>query len=127
MLKKFLHLLFTETKKFKVYKIFKIRVIFKPYIFLNEKTYLCERKFSLVTINTHNTLPIHFTTLLPVRVHDIQRRRTLNIAILTPKGMMLLKLKDRKNKINFNVSIKTFFTTYIKHKTYTNTHELFLS
>ena len=61
-----------------------------------------------------------------MRVHDIQRRRTPNIAILTPKGMMLPKLKDRKNKINFNVSIKTFFTTPIKHKTYTNTHELFL-
>ena len=40
---------------------------------------------------------------------------------------MLLKLKDRKNKINFNVSIKTFFTTHIKHETYTNTLELFLS
>ena len=126
MLNKFLHLLFTETKKIKVYKLFKIRVIFKPF-FLNEKNYLCERKFSLVTIHTHNTLPIHFPTLLPMRVHDIQRHRTLNIAILTPKGMMLLKLKDRKNKINFNVSTKTFFTTPIKHKTYTNTHELFLS
>ena len=64
------------------------------------------------TIHTHNTLPIHFPTLLPMRVHDIQRCRTLNIAILTPKGMMLLKLKDRKNKINFNVSIKTLFTTH---------------
>ena len=61
-----------------------------------------------------------------MRVHDIQRCRTLNIAIPTPKGMMLPKLKDRKNKINFNVSIKTFCTTHIKHKTYTNTHELFL-
>ena len=40
--------------------------------------------------------------------------------------MMLPKLKDRKNKINFNVSIRTFSTTPIKHKTYTNTHELFL-
>ena len=30
--------------------------------------------------------------------------------------MMLPKLKDRKNKINFNVSIKTFFTIHIKHK-----------
>ena len=98
-----------------------------PIFFLNKKNYLCGRKFSLVTIHTHNTLPILFPTLLPVRVHDIQRCRTLNIAILTPKGMMLLKLKDRKNKINFNVSIKTFFTTPIKHKTYTNTHELFLS
>ena len=155
MLKKFLHLLFTETKKFKVYKRFKIRVIFKPYIFLNEKNYLCERKFGQVTIHTHNTLPVYFPTLLPMRVHDIQRHRTLNIAIptckgmmllklkdrknkinfnvsikiffTTPKGMMLLKLKDRKNKINFNVSIKIFFTTPIKHKTYTNTHELFLS
>ena len=127
MLKKFLHLLFTKTKKFKVYKLFKIRVIFKPYIFLNETNYLCERKFSLGTIHTHNTLPVHFPTLLPMRVHNIQRCRTLNIAILTPKDMMLLKLKDRKNKINFNVSIKTFFTTHIKHKTYKNTHELFLS
>ena len=127
MLKKFLHLLFTKTKKFKVYELFKIRVIFKAYIFLNEKNYLCERKFSLVAIHTHKTLPIHFPTLLPMRVHNIQRCRTLNIAIPTPKGMMLLKLKDRKNKINFNVSIKTFFTTHIKHKTYTNTHELFLS
>ena len=126
MLKKFLHLLFTETKIFKVYKLFKIRVIFKPYIFLNEKNYLCERKFSLVTIHTHNTLPIHFPTLLPMRVHDIQRHRTINIAIQTPKGIMILKLKDRKNKINFNVSIKTFFTTHIKHKTDTNTREFFL-
>ena len=108
MLKKFFHLLFTETKKFKVYKLFKIGVSFKPYIFLNEQNYLCERKFSLVTIHTHNTLPIHFPTLLPMRVHDTQRCRTLNIAIPTPKGMMLLKLKDRKNKMNFNVSIKTF-------------------
>ena len=91
-----------------------------------KKNYLCERKFSLVTIHTHNTLPIHFPTLLPMRVHDIQRCRTLNIAIPTPKGMMLPKLKDRKNKINFNASIKTYFTTHIKHKTYTNTHELFL-
>ena len=96
-------------------------------LFLNEKNYLCERVFSLVTIHTHNTLPVHSPTLLPMRVHDIQRCRTLNIAILTPKGMMLPKLKDRKNKINFNVLIKTFFTTPIKHKTYTNTHELFLS
>ena len=95
MLKKFFHLLFTGTKIFKVYKLFKIRVTFKPYIFLNEKNYLCERKFSLVTIHTHNTLPIHFPTLLPVRVHDIQRHRTLNIAILTPKGMMLPKLKEK--------------------------------
>ena len=126
MLKKFLHLLFTKTKKFKVYKPLKIRVIFKPYIFLNEKNYLCERKFSLVTIHTHNTLPVPFPTLLPMRVNNIQRCRTLNIVILTPKGMMLPKLKDRKNKINFNVSIKTFFTTHIKHKTYTNIHELFL-
>ena len=127
MLKKFLHLLFTETKKIKVYKLFKIRVIFKCYNFLNKRNYLYERKFSLVTIHTQNTLLVHFSTLLPMRVHDIQRCRTLNIAILTPKGMMLLKLKDRKNKINFNVSIKTIFTTHIKHKTYTNTHELFLS
>ena len=126
MLKKFLHLLFTKTKKFKVYKLLKLGVIFKPYIFLNIKNYLCERKFSLVTIHTHNTLPIHFPTLLPMRVHNIQRHRTLNIAIPTPKDMMLPKLKDRKNKINFNVSIKTFFTTHIKHNTYTNTHELFL-
>ena len=74
----------------------------------------------------HTTLPIHFPTLLSMRVHDIQRCRTLNIAIPTPKGMMLPKLKDRKNKINFNVSIRTFSTTPIKHKTYTNTHELFL-
>ena len=103
-----------------------MRVIFKPYIFLNENNYLCDRKFSLVTIHTHNTLSIHFPTLLPMRIHDMQRCRTLNIAIPTPKGMMLPKLKDRKNKINFNVSIKTFFTTYRKHKTYTNTHELFL-
>ena len=65
--------------------------------------YLCERKFSLVTINAHNTLPIHFPTLLLMRVHDIQRCRTLNIAIPTPKGMMLLKLKDRENIFNFNV------------------------
>ena len=50
-----------------------------------------------------------------MRVHDIQRYRTLNIAILTPKDMMLLKLKDRKNKINFNDSIKTFFTTHMSH------------
>ena len=127
MLNKFLHLLFTKAKKFKVYKFLKIRVIFKPYFFLNEKSNLCERKFSLVTINTHNTLPVHFHTLLPMRVHDIQRCITLNFAIQTPKGMMLLKLKDRKNKINFNVSIKTFSTTHIKHKTYTNTHELFLA
>ena len=97
MLKKFLHLLFTETKKFKVYKLFKIRVIFKPYIFLNEKNYLCKRKFSLVTIHTHNTLPIHFPTLLPMRVHDIQRCRTLNIAIPTPENMMLPKIKYREN------------------------------
>ena len=82
-----------------------------------KKNYLCERKFSLVTIHTHNTLPIHFPTLLPMRVHGIQRCRTLNIAISTPKGMMLLMLKDRKNKINFNVSIKTFFTTPIKQET----------
>ena len=60
------------------------------------KNYLCERKFSLVTIHTHNTLPIHFLTLLPMRVHNIQRCKTLNIAILTPKDMMLLKLKNRK-------------------------------
>ena len=79
-----------------------------------------------MTIHTHNTLPVHIPTLLPMRVHDIQRCRTLNIAIPTPEGMMLFKLKDRKNKINFNVSIKTFFTIPIKHKTYTNTHELFL-
>ena len=79
-----------------------------------KKNYQCERKFSLVTIHTHNTLPIHFTTLLPLRVHDIQRCRTLNIAIPTPKGMMLPKLKNRKNEINFNVSIKTFFTMPIK-------------
>ena len=79
-----------------------------------KQNYLCERKFSLVTIHTHNTLPIHFPTLLPMRVHDIQRCRTLNIAILTPKGMMLLKLKNRENKINFNVSIKTFLTMPIK-------------
>ena len=72
------------------------------------KKITCVRKFSLVTINTHNTLPIHFPTLLPMRVHDIQRRRTLNITILTPKGMMLPKLKTRENKTNFNVSIKTF-------------------
>ena len=97
MLKKFLHLLFTETKKNKVDKLFKIRVIFKPYIFF--KNYLCERKFSLVTIHTHNTLPIHFPTLLPMRVHNIQRVRTLNIAILTPKDMMLLKLKNRKKNL----------------------------
>ena len=76
---------------------------------------MCERKFSLVTIHTHNTLPIHFPTLLTMRVHNIQRCRTPNIAILTPKDMMLLKLKDRKNKINFNVSIKTFF--YNTYKT----------
>ena len=69
---------------------------------------MCERIFSLVTIHTHNTLPVHFPTLLPMRVHDIQRCRTLDIAILTPKGMMLPKLQNRKNKINFNVSIKTF-------------------
>ena len=92
-----------------------IRVIFKAYIFLNEKNYLCKRKFSLVTIHTHNTLPVHFPTLLPVRVHNIQRCRTLNIAIPTPKDMMLLELKDRKNKINFNVSIKTYF--YNTYKT----------
>ena len=55
-----------------------------------------------------------------------QRIERVNITILTPKGMMLPKLKDRKNKINFKVSIKTFSTTPIKHKTYTNTHELFL-
>ena len=79
-----------------------------------KKNYLCERKFSLVTIHIHNTLPVHFPTLLPMRVHDIQRCRTLNIAILTPKGMMLPKLKNRKNKINFNVLIKTFFTMPIK-------------
>ena len=58
-----------------------------------KKNYLCERKFSLVTIHTHNTLTIHFPKLLPMRVHDIQRCGTLNIAILTPKGMMLPKLK----------------------------------
>ena len=80
-----------------------------------KKNYLCDRKFSLVTIHTHNTLPIYFPTLLPMRVHDIQRCRTLNIAIPTPKGMMLSKLKDRKNKINFNVLIKTFF--YNTYKT----------
>ena len=39
--------------------------------------------------------------------------------------MMLSKLKDRENVFNFNVQIKTFFTTPRKHKTYTNTHELF--
>ena len=79
-----------------------------------KKNYLCERKFSLVTIHTHKTLPVRFLTLLPMRVHDIQRCRTPNIAIPTPKSMMLLKLENRKNKINFNVSIKTFFTTPIK-------------
>ena len=72
-----------------------------------KKNYLCERKCSLVTIHTHNTLPVHFPTLLPMGVHDIQRCRTLNIAILTPNGMMLLKLKNRE-KINFNISIETF-------------------
>ena len=108
MLKKFLHLLFTETKKFKVYKHFKIRVIFKPYIFLNEKNYLCERKLSLVKIHTHNTLPIHFPTLLPMRVHDIQRHRTLNIAIPTPKGMMLPKLKDKKIKLILMFQLRHF-------------------
>ena len=66
------------------------------------------------TTNTHNTLPVQFPTLLPMRVHDIQRCRTLPIAIWTPKGMMLPKLKYRENKINFNVSIKTFFRTSIK-------------
>ena len=76
---------------------------------------MCKRKFSLVTIHTHNTLPVHFPTLFPMRVHNMQRRRTLNIAIPTPKDMMLPKLKDRKNKINFNVSIKTFF--YNTYKT----------
>ena len=60
---------------------------------------MCKRKFSLVTIHTHDTLPIHFPTLPPMRVHDIKRCRTLAIAIL--------KLKNRENKINFNVSIKT--------------------
>ena len=118
MLNKFLHPLFTETKILKSF-------ILNPNFF-NEKNYLGEKKISLVTIHTHDTLPIHFPSLLPVRVHDIQRCRTLNIAILTPRGMMLLKLKNRKNKINFNVSIKTFFKTPIKHKTYTITHELFL-
>ena len=108
MLKKFRHLLFTKIKKFKVHKFLKIRVIFKPYIFLNEKNYLCERKFSLVTIHTHNTLPIHFPTLLPMRVHNIQRRRTLNIAILTPKGIMLPKLKDRKIKLILMFQLRHF-------------------
>ena len=35
--------------------------------------------------HTHNTLLDHFPTLLPMRVHNIQRCRTLNIAIPTPK------------------------------------------
>ena len=124
MLKKFLHLLFTKTKKIKFINFFEIRVIFKPYIFI--KNYLCERKFSLVTIHTHNTLPVHFPTLLPIRVHNIQRCRTLNIAILTPKDMMLPKIKNRKKLINFDVSIKTFLQHIMFYKTYTNTHELFL-
>ena len=72
------------------------------------------KKITCVRIHMHNTLPIHFPTLLPMRVYDIQRCRALNIAILTPKIIMLPKLKNRKNKINFNVSIKTPFTTPIK-------------
>ena len=71
------------------------------------KKITCVRE-NLVTIHTHNTLPIHFPTLLPMRVHNIQRCRTLNIAILTPEDMMLLKLKYRKKYLILMFQLRHF-------------------